>query len=339
LGAKKLQSPHLFGENKQTKGESQVKLSTALNSGSRPVDVVVLGENSIDLVATVGEFPTADSKLELDDFAEWPGGEGAAAAVGLTRLGWRATYVGRLGDDPWGQRGRLALANEGVDVEDCVVVRGVTSRFAIILVDGSSRSRTVLWRRAPELALEPADIKDDLLRRARVLLVGSDDVPAMTSAARRARRQDVRTVGDLERIHAGTDALLRELDVVIMAATFPAAYTGIAQLGAALKEVAKQSGAALTCVTLGVEGCLALAAGEELRVPAFPMDAVDTTGAGDLFRAGFIARWLREPAGPDVGELLRYAAAVAALNCRGRGAWASAPRAPEVEALLQSWRG
>ena len=290
-------------------------------------------------MATVGEYPRANSKHALENFAERPGGEGASAAVGLTRLGWRVTYIGRFGDDPWGQRGQVALANEGVDVDDCVIVHGVTSRFALILIDASSGSRTVLWRRDPALALQPADIEDDLLRRARVLLVGSDDVPAMTSAAQRARRQDVRTVGDLERIQAGTDGLLRELDVVIMAQSFPAAFTGISQLGAALRAVAKHSGAALTCVTLGEDGCLALAAGEELRVPAIPTEAVDTTGAGDLFRAGFIGRWLQEPAGPDVGELLRYGAAVAALNCRRPGAWTGAPRAVEVEALMRSWRG
>jgi len=315
-----------------------MKLAAALPS-PRPLDVVVLGENSMDLVATVGQYPRPDVKVELSDLTERPGGEGAAAAVGLSRLGWRTKYIGRFGDDSWGRRGRRALANEGVDVENCVTVPGVTSRIAIVLVDSSSGSRTVLWRRARDLALEGDDIEDDMLRQARVLLVGSDDVQAMTAAARRARGQDVRTVGDLERIHPGTDALLRQLDVVIMAASFPEAFTGIPQPGAALRAVAEQSGAALTCVTLGAEGCLALVAGEEIRVPAFAVDAVDTTGAGDLFRAGFIARWLQEPAGPEVGDLLRYAAAVAALNCRGRGAWASAPRASEVDQLLRSWRG
>ena len=119
----------------------------------------------------------------------------------------------------------------------------------------------MFWQRGPELAVEPGDLTDDVLGRARLLLVGSDDVPAMISAAGRARGQDVRTVGDLERIHSGTDALLRELDVVIMAASFPEAFTGISPLGAAVQAVAEHSGAALTCVTLGEEGCLAVGRG------------------------------------------------------------------------------
>jgi sulfofructose kinase len=316
-----------------------MKLAAVLHPNPRSIDVVIMGENSMDLVATVAEYPRPDSKIALRELVEQPGGEGAAAAVGLSRLGWRAKYIGRFGDDQWGQRGRGALAAEGVDVDDCVTVPAVMSRIAIIVVDSSSGSRTVFWRRGPELAVESVDLTDDVLGRARVLLVGSDDVSAMMSAARRARRQDVRTVGDLERIHSGTDALLRELDVVIMAASFPEAFAGISPLGAAVRAVAEHSGAALTCVTLGEEGCLALVAGQEIRVPAFPIRPVDTTGAGDLFRAGFIARWLQEPAGPDVEDLLRYATAVAALNCRGRGAWAGAPRSSEVDELLGSWRG
>jgi ribokinase/sulfofructose kinase len=189
------------------------------------------------------------------------------------------------------------------------------------------------------LALLPDDVADDCVRRARVLLVGSDDVPAMTSAARRARWADVRTVGDLERIHAGTESLLRELDLIVMAASFPSAFTGIPSMGAALRAVAELSGAALTCVTLGEDGCLALAGGQEIRVPALATEVVDTTGAGDLFRAGLIGRWLQEPSGPSVVDLLRYAAAVAALNCRRQGAWAGAPRRSEVDQLLRSRHG
>jgi sulfofructose kinase len=316
-----------------------MKLAAALDPIPRPIDALVIGENSMDLVTTVEGYPQVDSKVELSGLVERPGGEAATAAVGLARLGWHSAYIGRFGDDPWGQRGQAALAREGVEVERCVVVTGVPSRLAIILVDSSTASRTVLWRRAPELALEPTDVTDADLRRTRVLLVGSDDVPAMTSAARRARREGARTVGDLERIHPGTDSLLRELDVIIMAAAFPQALTGIASPGAALRAVADQSGATLACVTLGADGCLAWAGGREIRVPAFDVEVIDTTGAGDLFRAGFISRWLQEPAGPEVEELLRYGAAVAALNCRAAGAWAGAPRRSEVEQFLESRRG
>jgi sulfofructose kinase len=313
-----------------------VKLPLPLAPARRALDVVTIGENSLDLVAELDRYPAVDSKQQLRGFRQLPGGEAASAAVGLARLGWRVAYIGRFGDDDFGKTGRERLDGEGVDTGHVVVVPGVSSRLAIILVERKSGQRTVLWQRDPKLSLEPADIPDAVLRETRVVLVGSDDVAAMTDAARRARAAGVRTVGDLERLHDGTQDLMRELDAVVMAASFPEALTGHTHLGKALKEIADFSRAAIVCVTLAEEGCLALVGGDEIHMPAFTIDVVDTTGAGDLFRAGLIARWLMEPQGPMVPDLLRYANAVAALNCRAVGAWTGAPGRNDVEALLKS---
>jgi sulfofructose kinase len=313
-----------------------VKLALPLAPGSRALDVVTIGENSVDLVAEVDRHPAADSKQPLRGFRQLPGGEAASAAVGLARLGWRVAYLGRFGDDDFGRTGRQKLEDEGVEMSHVVVVPHVASRLAVIIADRKSAQRTVLWQRDPSLSLRPSDITDEVLRETRVVLVGSDDVEAMTDAAGRARAAGVRTVGDLERVHVGTEALLGELDVIVMAATFPKAFTGHTHLGKALKEIADLADAMVVCVTLGEEGCLALVDGDEIHMPAFPIDAVDTTGAGDLFRAGLIARWLLEPTGPGIPDLLRYANAVAALNCRAVGAWTAAPRRSEVEALLKT---
>jgi sulfofructose kinase len=300
----------------------------------KSVDVVAFGENSVDLMGMVDDHPQADAKMPLADYRELPGGEAASAAVGLARLGWKTKYIGRFGDDRLGEMCRRHLAHEGVDVSDCIVVENQTSRMAVILANRRSGERTVLWRRDDALALRPEDVSDGALASTRALLVGSDDVAAMTSAARRARRFGAHVFGDLERVHSGTDALLRELDVVVMAATFPRAFTGTSDTGRALREIAEASGAWLVCVTLGKDGCLAIADGRECHVSGFRVDVVDTTGAGDLFRAGLIARWLGTSGPPDVRELLRYANAVAALNCRAIGAHTSAPRPAEVDALL-----
>ena len=172
-----------------------------------------------------------------------------------------------------------------------------------------------------------------MLRESRVVLVGSDDVGAMTDAARRARAAGVRTVGDLERIHEGTQALVRELDVIVMAASFPKALTGHTNLGKALKEIADFTAAAIVCVTLGEEGCLALVGGDEIQMPAFAIDAVDTTGAGDSFAPGSspAGSWSRN--GPVVSEIcfatpMRWPHSTAWPSARGP----AAPRRSDVEA-------
>ena len=311
-----------------------MKLQLGLPHASRPFDVLAIGENSMDLVAVVDGHPQANAKVPLLDFRELPGGEAASAAVGVARLGWRVKYIGRFGDDRLGELARRQLKAEGVDTSACVIVEDQTSRMALIMVDASTGDRTVLWRRGERLGLQPSDIGDDVLASTRILLVGSDDVETMTSAARRARELGVKTVGDLEHVHPHTWALLKELDVIAMAASFPTALTGRADLRAALHEVQGETGAPLVCVTLGADGCLALVAGTEIAVPGYRVEVVDTTGAGDLFRAGLIASWLAQPRGPDVAQMLRYANAVAALNCRAVGAQTAAPRAAEVDALL-----
>jgi sulfofructose kinase len=95
--------------------------------------------------------------------------------------------------------------------------------------------------------------------------------------------------------------------------------------------------APLVCVTLGSKGSLARCGGREIRTPGFDVQCVDTTGAGDVFRGGFAAACLRYP---DAGleDVLAYANAAAALNCRALGARGALPCADEVEHLLRSGR-
>jgi sugar/nucleoside kinase (ribokinase family) len=129
-------------------------------------------------------------------------------------------------------------------------------------------------------------------------------------------------------------ALAREVDVVIAPAAFVTDATGRAGLGPALEELARDLQAAVIVATLGREGALARCRGREVRVAAVQVDVVDTTGAGDAFRAGFASGWLASGSGdPELEDLLRVAATVAALACRGLGAQTTLPAAAEVTEL------
>src|SRR5437660_4180286 len=110
-----------------------------------PFDVVGLGENSIDLVAVVADYPTSNTKQRLQRFARHPGGQIATALAACARLGWRASYIGRFGDDELGRQARESLITAGVDTESAPSVPGTTNQFAVILVDARTGERTVLW--------------------------------------------------------------------------------------------------------------------------------------------------------------------------------------------------
>ena len=307
-------------------------------ANGRDFDVVGFGENSVDLIAVLAPDAAVASKQQLRQFARLPGGQIATAMVGCHRLGWRSRYVGTFGDDDLGRFSRESLVRESVDVDAALIVPGTTNRLAIILVSGGSGERTVLWHRDPAMQTAWTTDPGRLLRAAtsgRLLVVDSEDAEASTRAARAARLAGIPTIVDVDNLQPGTSALLREIDVIVAAEAFPSALTGHSDVGRALAAVEHDSSARLVCVTLGAEGSLARCGGREIRTRPFKVDCVDTTGAGDAFRAGLAAACLRAPLG-EVEDALNYANAAAAINCRALGARAGLPRPTEVEALVRA---
>lgn len=302
-------------------------------AGARPFDVAGLGLNSIDLVAVVAEYPVSNSKQRLERFARMPGGQTATAMAVCARLGWRARYIGSFGDDDLGALGRESLDREGVETSAARTVAGATNQFAVVIVDARTGERTVLWDRHPLLRMTPADVPMDAVTSGRMLLVDCHETLAATEAARAARAAHLPTVIDVEHVRPGIADLLRHIDAIIAAEAFPSALTGYADTGRALEALASEFQAPLVCVTLGDQGSLARCGGREIRTPAFRVACVDSTGAGDAFRGGFAAGCLRAPGG-EIEDALRYANAVAALNCRALGARGGIPTPADVEEML-----
>ena len=300
---------------------------------TRPFDVAGFGLNSVDLVAVVAEYPALNSKQRLQRVARLPGGQIATAMATCARLGWRARYVGRFGSDDLGAISRDNLEREGVDISASQTMPGISNQFAVVLVDARTGERTVLWDRHPTLNMEPADVPRDAVTSGRLLIVDCHQTAASAQAARYARAVGIPTIVDVEKVRPGIGDLLQNIDAIIAAEEFPTALTGHEHLGEALRIIGREWGASLVCVTLGAKGSLAWCNGREIVTPAFPIDCVDSTGAGDCFRGAFAAACLRMPHG-DIEEVLSYANAVAALNCRGLGSRGGLPTPDEVDQLM-----
>lgn len=306
-------------------------------AGSRRFDVVGFGLNSLDLVAVVPSHPGPNSKLAIQQLAQLPGGQIATAMVACARLGWRSRYIGRFGDDAHGAIGVESLQREGVETSCAERIPGATSHFSIVIVDSARGERTVMWHRHPGLAFPIDALPADAVREGRVLLVDGFETAAAARAAEVAQAAGMATVIDVEEVRPDIEVLLEHTDVIIVAEDFPREMTGVASTGEALAALAVRfPRASVVCATLGEEGSLARCAGREIRTPAFPVHCVDSTGAGDAFRAGFIAAWLKGGDAAEIEEVLRYANAAAALNCRGVGAQVACPGPHEVEVLLHS---
>jgi sugar/nucleoside kinase (ribokinase family) len=304
------------------------------SSSGSGVDFVALGECSLDHIGLLAEgWPRPDGKYALARLLLAPGGQAATASLACRRLGWTSRFVGCVGDDEAGETTLAGLREAGVDVR-AVVRPGCGSRQAIVLVDRATATRTVLGARPAPLRLAPSDIDPLWIATARLVLVDASDAGAALAAAGIARAHGRPVMIDLDGPCPEAEALLRSTDVVVVPESGLPGLVDTSDAGAGLPRLAALSGAGVVVVTLGGRGAIGLSGGEECRVEAPQVEVVDTTGAGDAFRGGFAAGWLRHGPGAGLRDVLAYASTVAALSCRAAGAQSALPRAAEVEALL-----
>jgi len=295
----------------------------------RDVDVVGLGQNTVDHLCVVERFPAPDTKQRLRARAVEPGGQIATALVALRRWGARAVYLGAFGDDEAGAVSRAALESEGIDVSHAPIRRSEANQLSVILVDARTGERTVLWHRPPALALAPDEVPRAIVTGARVLHLDGADGEAAVAAAAAARAAGVPTVADIDMALPELERLLPLVDVLIVSWEFARSLTGATRPEAALERLARHGGAVVG-VTLGSAGALVAAGGRVLGVDGHAVTAVDTTGAGDLFHAGFIWAML---AGLELEAAVRLANSAAALQCMRLGGRHAIPTLAEARAL------
>jgi sugar/nucleoside kinase (ribokinase family) len=284
-----------------------------------------------------GDGPAVSGKHRLSDFRLEPGGQMTTAALGCARLGLRTRYIGVFGDDEWSRRARAPLDAAGIEVL-AVVRAGAPGRIAVILVDAHGE-RTVFERRDPGLVLEPASVTAAAIASSRVLLADATQPEATLHAVAVARDAGTISVSDIDQVTPAAEAILAQVDVAVVPGPFVTAWAGTTDLEAGLERLAGHCRrAALVIATCGADGSVAWCRGQVLPTPGVAVDVVDTTGAGDAFRAGLVAALVH--LGPDAGlvDVLRFANVTGALNCRAVGAQTGLPGLAEVMAHVTAGR-
>lgn len=279
------------------------------------VDLVGVGLNATDTVIPLQRFPERGSKSEYNSVTVLPGGQVATTVVACQQWGLQTRYVGKLGDDDAAALHRKEFERTGVDAR-LITVEGGASPQSLILVD-SAGERTVLCRRDERLILQPSDLDRSWIVNARALHVDGHDTEAATTAARWARESGVPVIADLDEVYAGIDDLLENVDYLIASRDFPGRLMHEASLETALSAMQRRYGCKLTAATLGEEGVVAWDGQRIQHASAFQVAVQDTTGAGDIFHAGFIYGLLQ---GWPLMRQLDFACAAAALNCTAVGA-------------------
>ena len=249
--------------------------------------------------------------------------------VACRKWGLRARYVGKLGDDDAATLHRAAFEKAGVETR-LLIAPGCASQQAFILVEDSGE-RTVLWQRDHRLAIRPEELAQEWITDARVLLLDGHDTEAAITAAGWARAAGIPVVADLDELYPGVERLLPLVDHLIVSRDIPEQLAGKASLRESLPQIQQQLGCTVTGATLGEDGVLAWDGRDFCYRPAFRVDVVDTTGAGDIFHAGFLYALLQDWPLP---RTLDFACAAAALNCTAVGARGGIPSLDAIEKLM-----
>jgi sulfofructose kinase len=293
------------------------------------VDLVGVGLNATDTLIPLASYPERGSKMEYRSETVLPGGQVASTVIACQHWGLRTRYVGKLGEDPAAALHHAAFAREGVETQIATVPGGVSPQ-SLILVDAAGE-RTVLNRRDDRLVLQPEELDREWIVNAKALHVDGHDTAAAILAATWAREAGIPVVADLDELYPGVEALLEKIDYLIVSRDFPCRLMAELDLETALRGMQDRYGSVLAAATLGPDGVLAWNGSGFHHAAAYRVPVTDTTGAGDIFHAGFIYGLLQDW---PLDRQLNFACAAAALNCMGVGARGGIEDVGAIETLM-----
>ncbi|MFA6107729.1 MAG: PfkB family carbohydrate kinase [Candidatus Latescibacterota bacterium] len=293
-------------------------------------EVIGIGLCTVDMLFVVPWPPVFGGLMRAAAYLRQGGGPVPTALVALARLGARARFIGRVGDDPDGLFLKDELAAEGVDVSRLFVEPGAQTRVALVLVDQATGERGFTARPETCRPLVPADLQREEIEQARVVHLDDAD-PVSIQAAEWAHRAGNLVVFDGTWGHEQLDRLLPLVDVPIVSEPFVEAWMPGVPPDQVVRRL-RGYGARIAVLTLGARGCVVSWDEGIHAFPALPTEPVDTTGAGDAFHGGFIYGLLQEW---PVDRTVLFASAVAALNCRRLGGRTGLPDRVAVERFLE----
>jgi sulfofructose kinase len=279
-------------------------------------DVFGLGQCSLDFIGRIPAWPSPDTKCEFHDMIIQGGGPVATALVALSRWGLACHFTGVVGDDSFGRQIARFLQDEGVDTSGIVERPGHRSQLAFIASEPGGR-RTIFWQRPTGEALKPAEIDFSLLRTSRVLHTDGLFIEAALSAASEARRSGVAVIVDAGTLREGMLDLAHLSDCFVVSESFARDLVSGDNPLAACKRIL-ELGPGIAGVTLGARGYVARFGGRSIAKPAYAVEAIDTTGCGDVFHAGLTYGFLRGWDPEKSFDLAAWAAAQVATRMGGR---------------------
>ena len=297
-----------------------------------PPRILCIGMPVRDLTFRIDELPERGFKVNASHFEEICGGNALNAAIGIVRLGGRASICGPMGDVREASAKYIfeKLAHEGIDTKHIMHMQGLVTPISNIMIDPSGE-RTIVTFRDPELWKVRLPDAGELLEDCQAILTENRCAEFCTDLCAEARRRGIPVIVDVDRTMSLREGLLTASSHLVFSSEALQSTASVRDNAEALKKIAKFT-PSFVAGTRGAQGTLWLDEQHKLReTPAFPVHTVDTLGAGDVFHGAFA---LAITESQDIPSALRFASAAAALKCTRFGGAFAAPQRAEVEQLL-----
>ena len=300
-------------------------------------DILVVGSLNADLVVRTPRFPQPGETISGEDLQVIPGGKGANQAVAASRLGTNVSMLGRVGKDNFGDFLLDNLKSNNVDSQ--LVQRDDSSTGTAIIVVDTNKQNSIVLSAGANGKVSTSDVERASFSTFSLLLLQLEiPTPTVLSAAKLAKEAGVRVILNPAPARELSEELISLADFIIPNETELSLLTRDEVKDIPTAENAAGSllerGAKNVIATLGSNGALIVTCELTQHIPAFKVDVVDTTAAGDAFIGGFATALLRAK---PVDEAVRYACACGALATTKFGAQPSLPSREEVERFIANY--
>ena len=295
--------------------------------------IVGIGANVYDTLIILPEYPTEDSKLQAEKVLESGGGPVATGLTAAAKLGASCAYIGQLSDDRGGQFLLKDLNRWVVDTNTVRIKSGYQTFSSWIWLSCAAATRTCVFDKGnlPELQLDDAQRR--AIAEAELLMVDGNDSKAAIEGAKLAREHGAKVLYDAGGLYSGIEELLPLADYLIPSEEFACRFTGEKTAEKAAESLWNRFHPELVAVTCGSQGgVLYTKDAGAAWYPAFPVDAVDTNGAGDVFHGAFAFAVVR---GMTPMQCCIFSSAVSALKCTKTGARDGVPALNEIIQFLK----
>lgn len=303
-------------------------------SKSKTFDIIGIGRNSWDRILAVDHFPKPDEKMNVKASSNQCGGQVANTLVAASRLGAKTLYLGKFGDDAYGQAVRNSLFKANVDISLSKIVPGVPNQSAVIIVDQKNFTRNVFTLKDPKLDIQSKDFQAKNYTDTKILYLGARNIEEIKAFAKTGKSKGCLVAADLDENHPEVDEFLSNVSILFCPKSYLDHYgPSDESVQSKIKLLQEKHSLKIIVCTLGAQGSIAFDGKQFYQKDAFKIQVTDTTGAGDVFQAGFLVALLKRK---PIEECLQFANAVAALKCMHIGSQEGSPTMLETEKFISN---